>query len=376
MTAPERTGVGEEPAGRTPPQPAPTARVVIVGGYGHVGRRLAAALRDHRSVVVAGRRAEAAERAATELGVAAAPGAVDARTGDGLAAVVRPGDVVVNAAGDDREARLLRQAIELGAHYTDLTADPRAIAAMLDLDAEARAAGTSALVGIGLAPGATNVLARAALDRLPEADHLDVGLLLSLADGFGPQAVDWTLGAIATPLAMEHGGHRTDVVAFRQRRRLPFGPLGTVPVYEFGFPEQVFLPASLGVPSVRGWFTLAPTPVTRALALTARTRAARAFLGRPRVRRGLVRLAGRLPGSRRGGIVGATAVARHGDRTARVSLRARSEARTTARCAAALIDLWDVGQAGCHLPEAVIPPAPFFAALAAAGVEVTRSPAP
>ena len=358
----------------TAPEHPEKARVVIVGGYGHVGRRLAAVLQSSRTVVIAGRRTEAAERAATELRVLAAPAAVDAVTGDGLAAVARPGDVVLNSAGDHRDAHLFRRSIELGCHYADLTADPLAIAAMLDLDAEATAAGTSALVGIGLAPGATNVLARAALDLLPEADHIDVGLLLSLADGFGPQAVEWTLGAVATPLAMEFRGHPTDVVAFRSRRRLGFGPLGTYPVYEFGFPEQVFLPTSLAVPSVRGWFTLKPTLATRALALTARTRALRSLLSRPRLRRALVRLSSRLPASRRGGAVGATAVARHGDRTASVSLSARSEARTTARCAAALIDLWDLRRPGCHLPETAIPPRPFFEALAAHGVQITPAP--
>jgi saccharopine dehydrogenase-like NADP-dependent oxidoreductase len=343
-----------------------------VGGYGNVGRRLAAALQPSRPVVVAGRRPEAAEQAAAELDVLAAPEAVDAVTGEGLDAVARPGDVVVNCAGDHRDAHLLRRSIELGCHYTDLTADPLAIAAMLDLDGAATEAGTSALLGIGLAPGATNVLARAALDLLPEADHIDIGLLLSLADGFGPEAVAWTLDAVATPLAMERGGIATDVVAFRSRRRLRFGTGRSYPVYEFGFPEQVFLPESLAVPSVRGWFSLKPLLATRALALAARTGVLRRVLTRPGARRAVVRLSW-LPTSRRGGAVEATAVARHGDRTAGVSLSARSEARTTARCAAALLELWDLDRPGCHLPETLIPPQPFLDDLAAHGVRVSST---
>ncbi len=360
----------------TAPEWPDGARVVIVGGYGQVGRRLAAALQGSRTVVIAGRRAEAAERAAAALGVLAAPAAVDARTGDGLAAAARPGDVVANSAGDHRDARLLRCSIELGCHYTDLTADPLSIAAMLDLDAEATAAGISALPGIGLAPGATNVLARVALELLPEADRIDVGLLLSLADNFGPQAVEWTLDTAATPLAMEHAGTTTDVVAFRSHRRLHFGAIGTHRVYEFGFPEQVFLPATLAVPSVRGWFTLKPTVAGRALALAARVGVLGSLATRPRSRRALVRLSSRMPVSRRGGLVGATAVAQQGSRTASVSLSARSEARTTARCAAALIDLWDLERPGCHLPETAIPPTPFFEALAAHGVQITHTHAP
>jgi hypothetical protein len=194
-----------------------------------------------------------------------------------------------------------------------------------------------------------------------------------LADSFGPQAVEWTLNTVATPLALEHRGTKTEAVAFRRHRRLSFGAIGNHRVYEFGFPEQVFLPATLAVPSVRGWFTLKPSPAAGALSLAARAGMLRPLLAHPRARRALVRLSGRLPARRRGGLVGATAVARNGVRTASVSLSTRSEAHTTARCAAALIDLWDHGRPGCHLPETVIAPTPFFEALAGHGIRISHS---
>lgn len=276
------------------------SRAIVVGGYGHVGRRLAAVLKETRTVVVAGRRPDAAARTAAELDVLSAPAPVDAATGQGLDQVVQPGDLVVNSSGDHREARLFCRSIALGCHYTDLTADPATIAAMLDLDGAARTSGTSAVIGIGLAPGATNLLACAAIDVLPEADHVDIGLLLSLTDGFGSAAVEWTLAAIDSPLSVEYGGQTADVVAFRRRTRLRFGAAGTYPVYEFGFPEQVFLPATLPVPLVRGWFTLRPALAARGFARLSGHRWLRSTLARPRVRRALARLAGCMPEPRRG----------------------------------------------------------------------------
>jgi len=72
--------------------------------------------------------------------------------------------------------------------------------------------------------------------------------------------------------------------------------------------------------------------------------------------------------------VGATAVARGGGRMASVTLSARSEAETTARCAAALIDLWGLDRPGCHLPETVIAPQPYLDALTALDMQVTHAP--
>jgi hypothetical protein len=338
------------------------SRTVIVGGYGHVGRRLAARLAGGGSVIVAGRRPDAAHRVATELGVGAAAEPIDLRTGDGLVAVARPGDVVVNAAGDDPDAALLRRSVEHGCHYADLTADRATIAALLALDSKARAAGISALAGIGLAPGATNVLARAAVESLGGADRVDVGLLLSLVDGFGPAAVEWTIDTLSSP----------DVDAFAQRTVLHFGPLGAHHVYSFGFPEQYFLISSLGVADAHGWFGFRPAAAGRPLAWLAGRSAVRAALRRPRIRAGVLWLSGKLPEPRTGPPVAATAIARRGTAAAQLTLTSRSESDTTATCAAALLGCWDTGTAGAHLPEAVIEPQPFLDALATEGIEVTR----
>src|SRR5690606_22032744 len=110
-----------------------------------------------------------------------------------------------------------------GCHYTDLTADHRTIDALLALDPDARTAGVSVLPGIGLAPGATNLLAAAAVHHLGCADRVDVGLLLSIADRFGPAALDWTLTTIAGEITLDGDGYRRAIVPFRHETRLMFG---------------------------------------------------------------------------------------------------------------------------------------------------------
>lgn len=68
----------------------------------------------------------------------------------------------------------------------------------------------------------------------------------------------------------------------------------------------------------------------------------------------------------------ATAVAWHEQQAASVTLLSRSEAGTTARCAGSLIELWQTGNAGAHLPEMVIPPRQFLDTLSAHGMRITH----
>ncbi|WP_169814790.1 saccharopine dehydrogenase NADP-binding domain-containing protein [Nocardia crassostreae] len=79
---------------------------------------------------------------------------------EALLAALRPVDVVLNIVGPqgDYGCRVLRAAIAAGTHYLDICDDPRATCAMLELDAEARAAGVCAIVGMGANPGIGTLL--------------------------------------------------------------------------------------------------------------------------------------------------------------------------------------------------------------------------
>ena len=54
---------------------------------------------------------------------------------------------------------MLRAAIRAGCHYVDVCDDWEPTLEMLALDTEARAAGVTAVIGLGASPGITNLLA-------------------------------------------------------------------------------------------------------------------------------------------------------------------------------------------------------------------------
>ena len=119
-------------------------KVLVLGGYGVFGERLARLLvRDGHEVTVAGRDAKKAQRRAKELGCAAMQ--MDRQKDLHLLA---GHDIVVDAAGPfhaygDDPYQLPRAAIASGLHYLDLANNAAFCAGIAVLDAEAQTAGSA-----------------------------------------------------------------------------------------------------------------------------------------------------------------------------------------------------------------------------------------
>ncbi|MGH3092655.1 MAG: saccharopine dehydrogenase family protein, partial [Gaiellaceae bacterium] len=91
---------------------------------------------------------------------------VDARDPRSLAAALRGAQVCVNCADYRLNIEVMQAARAAGAHYLDLGGLFHMTRTQLELDDEFRAAGLTAILGMGSAPGKTNLLARAAVERL------------------------------------------------------------------------------------------------------------------------------------------------------------------------------------------------------------------
>ncbi len=146
-------------------------KVLIVGGYGVFGARLARLLvRDGHGVTIAGRNLTAAEAMARDVGCSARQ--FD-RAGD-LSALCAY-QVVVDAAGPFHgygpdPYRLARAAIGAGVHYLDLADDATFCAGIAALNAAALTAGVCVLSGLSTVPA----ISSAAVAALAGADPVRV----------------------------------------------------------------------------------------------------------------------------------------------------------------------------------------------------------
>lgn len=160
-------------------------RVLIIGGYGNFGLRLAKLLSgDNRlTLVLAGRNIDKARAACRELETQKAkfePLKLD-RSQDLTAQITSAPDLIVDASGPFQAYgkdpyRVADYAISKGAHYLDLADAARFVAGVSRLDAKAKAAGIMVLSGLSTYPCLTSTVIAAHAERFDKIEHVRAGI--------------------------------------------------------------------------------------------------------------------------------------------------------------------------------------------------------
>ena len=128
--------------------------IAVIGAAGTIGRNVAGFLEEWGAEVARRDfRLEGREH-------------VDARDHESLARALEGAAVVVNCADYRLNLDVMSGALVAGSHYVDLGGLFHVTKRQLELDDEFRTAGLTAILGLGSAPGKTNLLASAAVRRL------------------------------------------------------------------------------------------------------------------------------------------------------------------------------------------------------------------
>lgn len=243
-------------------------RVLALGGAGAMGAvavRTAASSGALDEIVVADRDLAAAERLCRELADCPVPTSarrVDVTDGVELSGALADADLVLNTVGPYYRFGLtvLRAAIDTGTHYLDICDDWEPTVQMLELDGAARAAGVTAVIGMGASPGVSNLLAATAAAPLDSVRDVYTAWPVDVTAGAdGDEATrDQLIGPDGTPTAaavhwmQQSSGTITAVragVLTEQRPlrpvalELPGGRRGTA--YTVGHPEPITLQRTL-----------------------------------------------------------------------------------------------------------------------------------
>ncbi|WP_298494135.1 SDR family oxidoreductase [uncultured Maritimibacter sp.] len=229
-------------------------KVLILGGYGVFGSRLAALLvRDGHDVTLAGRSKDTGDAMARELGCKAV---VLDRNGD--LGPLADHEAVVDAAGpfhtyggeDGADPyRLARAAIAAGTHYLDLSDNAAFCAGIAALDADARRAGVCAISGLSSVPAISSaaVLALAAGER-PRV--IDAAILPGNRAPRGLSVMQSILSQAGQPFPVWRGGRwgRATGWSAPARYTLPGGV--TRQGWQIEVPDQSLFPAHFGAETV------------------------------------------------------------------------------------------------------------------------------
>jgi hypothetical protein len=151
--------------------------VLILGGYGNFGKRIAAALTRHGvSVVIAGRHRDKAEALAAQLQAKAV--ALDAeRDLDAYLASTKTA-VVVNTCGpfQGKDYRIAGACIRHKTHYVDLADGRDFVTGIAQLDAAARGAGVCVISGASTVPGLSSAVVEHFLPEFLSIEEMIYGV--------------------------------------------------------------------------------------------------------------------------------------------------------------------------------------------------------
>ncbi len=214
-------------------------RILIVGGYGTFGGRVARLLANEERIVllIAGRsmaRAEAfcARYAGTQQML---PCLFD-RTGDipGQIALLRP-DLVIDAAGPfqiygDAPYALPRAAIHAGANYLDLADGSDFVAGIGRLDAEAKARGVFAYSGVSTFPALSSSVVKSLLAEGDRPETVEAGLSPSPRADLGLSVIRAVASYAGLPIAITRNGGLAVAYALSESRKAHIAAPGRIPL--------------------------------------------------------------------------------------------------------------------------------------------------
>ncbi|MBN3527084.1 saccharopine dehydrogenase NADP-binding domain-containing protein [Paenibacillus apiarius] len=250
--------------------------IVVIGGYGYVGRTICARLAERYpgKVYAAGRSRERAERFCHSTGGKLRPLEIDIRKP--IPSAMLNSVKLVIMCLDQTDTGFVRECFRAGTHYIDVSANGSFLRQVEQCREEAAAHGATALLSVGLAPGLTNLLALEAHRLLGETDQIDFVIMLGLGDAHGEAAIEWTADNVGARFDITQNGRQVEALSFTDGKTFDFGAdIGNHLAYRFLFSDQQTLSRTLDVPSVATRLCLDSPLVTGLLAGARRTGAVR-----------------------------------------------------------------------------------------------------
>ncbi|HZG16223.1 MAG TPA: saccharopine dehydrogenase NADP-binding domain-containing protein [Candidatus Bathyarchaeia archaeon] len=240
--------------------------IVVVGGYGHVGSIISAELgRIYPGKVLAGGRNEKqAKRFCLKQDGRVLPLTIDIyeKPDPDLFAKVK----VVIMCIDQTDTMFSRYCLEQGIHYIDISANFSFLSQVRSLQWLARSRNATAVLGVGLAPGLTNLLAMQASALMEQTEAIDISIMLGIGDTHGKAAIEWTIE------------HMLEESSLTDCKEIDFGQgFGTRKAYRFDFADQHMLASSGKVPSVSTRLCFDPAVLTTLLVFLKKTGMLRAL---------------------------------------------------------------------------------------------------
>lgn len=228
-------------------------KIVVLGGYGVFGSRLAdLLLRDGHLVTIVGRNAQKAEALASNLGCDWA--AFDLHRDAGRLRSLAPA-VVIDAAGpfqaygDDRY-HIARLCIDMGADYLDLADDADFAQGINTLDEAAKSAGRRVLSGVSSVPALSGAVVADLSQDMQDIDLIETAILPGNQAPRGTSLMVSILRQMGVAVPVWRGSRWQDQKGWSDARSVTLMPGMTRRAHFIAVPDIQLFPKVFGARSV------------------------------------------------------------------------------------------------------------------------------
>jgi saccharopine dehydrogenase-like NADP-dependent oxidoreductase len=232
-------------------------KVLVVGGYGDVGKHVVAELLSATTtqVVVAGRDGGKAQRFVEELDDTRLSSIrIDIYDRSSWGDATDDVALVVMCLSP-RDTDFAKHCLREGVHYIDISPSGQVADELMDLHGECGERGVTGVLGVGVCPGVSTLLASDLATGFDHVEKMDVSLMLGMGDEYGSDSIKWLLANLRSPFTWTKGAASATRQPFEGRARAEFSPpLGTRSAYAFNLADQQILSSAVAGSDVSTYF--------------------------------------------------------------------------------------------------------------------------
>ncbi|MCP4177540.1 MAG: hypothetical protein GY756_07220 [bacterium] len=242
-------------------------QIMVVGGYGDVGRTISIELgkKFPRNVIVAGRNYDKAEKLSAYTGKNVLPREIDIFSDSGYDKVLENVSLVIVCI-DQKDTKFIEACIKRKINYVDITANYDFSLKVEKLNDLSKEYNTTTLISVGLSPGLTNLLTSYGKSKLDEMHQLDLYILGGLGESHGNATVNWFISKFSDKFYVYENGKRKLVKAFDKGKKSLFPEnIELRKAYRFDFSDHQILAKNLKLDFSSMWVCFEPSYMSHLL---------------------------------------------------------------------------------------------------------------
>ncbi|KOS69791.1 hypothetical protein AEA09_07975 [Lysinibacillus contaminans] len=244
------------------------SNILVVGGYGQVGKVICTNLSAiyPGKIKCAGRNLAKAKDFALLTEGKVFPKQLDIYNIDKSDEIFNDTAIVIMCL-DQKESRFVELCIEHKIHYIDISPSYTILSEIEKLNNKAKCFGTTIVLGVGLAPGLSNLLVKQSKIQFDHIKEVDMYLMLGIGERHGRDGVEWLLNNLNTNFYSFENGYPKLFTSFSDGKRTKLSSKhGIRTAYRFDLADQHIVQKTLEIESVSSRFCYDSTIATSAIA--------------------------------------------------------------------------------------------------------------